>query len=156
MTNRFDLAPSGGENCGEQHLSFYFDSFGSGLPEYPVHAALRFAAVIQNPSPELGLEGCRPLVDFWASLSRGEFDDPALRADALEAAFFGSSLSSGMKAPSPELEALNGAGYRPFVSPEHFGRSGRLQVWYLGDVGFWAFFEHALVSKEEGWSSAAR
>jgi hypothetical protein len=151
VTNRFDLAPVGGENCGEQHLSFYFDHFGSGLPDYPVHAALRFSAVIENPAPELGLEGCRPLVDFWASLSREEYDDPSARAGALEAAFLGADLSDGSTAPSPEMDALADAGFRPFISPEHFGRRGRLQLWYLGDLGFLGFFEHALVAEDEGW-----
>jgi hypothetical protein len=151
VTNRFDLAPLGGENCGEQQVSFYFDTFGTGLPEYPAHASLRFSAVIENPAPELGLEGCRPLADFWASLSGEEYDNPTARADALEAAFLGSSVATGTSVTSPALEALSRAGFRPFVSPEHFGRSGRLQLWYLGDVGLWAFFEHALVSKEEGW-----
>ncbi|RYZ02013.1 MAG: hypothetical protein EOO73_33365 [Myxococcales bacterium] len=145
VTNRFDLAPEGGENCGEQHLSFYLSRVGA-----LVTASLRFSAVIANPSPELGLEGCRPLVDFWASLSRAEYDRPADRAHALEAAFLGPSLSS-RSASAPELQALVAAGYLPFMSPEHFGRRGRLQLLYLGDKGIWHFFEHALVSADEGW-----
>jgi hypothetical protein len=151
VTNRFDLAPRGGENCGEQHLSFVFDRSGSGLPEFPVHAALRFSAVIDNPAPDRGLEGCRPLVDFWASQSRAELDDPSARAEAFEAAFLGTSLAAKASLPSPEVEAMLAAGFPPFISAEHFGNAGRLQLLYLGDEGHYFFYEHALVSAAEGW-----
>lgn len=143
VTNRFDLAPEGGENCGEQHLSFYLSRV-----ESLVSASLRFSALITNPSPELGLEGCRPLVDFWASLSRADYDPPATRARALEAAFLGSLTG---RPPATEARALASAGFLPFMSAEHFGRRGRLQLLYLGDKGIWHFFEHALLSAEEGW-----
>lgn len=144
VTNRFDLAPEGGENCGEQHLSFYLSKV-----EAVVTASLRLSALIPNPSPELGLEGCRPVVDFWASLSRADYDKPAARARALEGAFLGTQLAGS--APTPEQTALTRAGYLPFMSREHFGRRGRLQLLYLGDKGIWHFFEHALVSGKEGW-----
>lgn len=145
VTNRFDLAPEGGENCGEQHLGFFLSNVGA-----LVGASLRFSALITNPSPELGLEGCRPLVDFWASLSRADYDVPAARARALEAAFLGADVSRRGE-PAAELQALEGAGFLPFMSAEHFGRRGRVQLLYQGEKGLWHFFEHALVSAEEGW-----
>ncbi len=150
VTNRFDLAPSGGETCGEQHLSFFLDRSGEHLPALPLRAFLRFSAVIANPAPDQGLEGCRPLVDFWASLSRTDYDNPANRARSIETAFLGITLS-GSGPPAPEVRALIAAGYRPFISPEHFGRLGKLQLLYLGAYDVWHFFEHALVSEEEGW-----
>jgi hypothetical protein len=76
ISNRFDLAPSGGETCGEQHLSFFYDTSFTGQPEFPTRAYLGFAAVIANRARERGLEGCRALVEFLASLSHGEYDAP--------------------------------------------------------------------------------
>ena len=151
VTNRFDLAPAGGENCGEQHLGFYYDTSGSGQPEFPLQGYLRFEAVIANPAPELGLEGCRPLIDFWASLGRSEYDSPDLRARAFELAFLGTSLPASATPSSPELSALMKSGIQPLISPAHFGHVGRLQLLYLGDKGDWHFFEDALVSSKEGF-----
>lgn len=146
VTNRFDLAPSDGENCGEQHVSFFLDR-GGGLPEFPVQAALRFAAVVDNPSPALGLEGCRPIVDFWAKLSGSDYDSPGARAAALEHAFLGPSpeSSGGEDGPVSEL------GFSDFLSPKHFGSRGRLQLLYQGDRGLWHFFEHALRPTPDDW-----
>jgi hypothetical protein len=151
VTNRFDLAPLGGENCGEQHLSFFYDTSYSGQPQFPLQAYLRFEAVIANPHPELGLEGCRPLVDFWASLGRTEYDAPDRRARALELAFLGTSLPQSATPSSPELDVLENSGVKPMISPEHFGHIGRMQLLYLGDYGDWHFFEDALVSSSEGY-----
>lgn len=159
ITNRFDLAPAGGENCGEQHLSFFYDTSAAGQPAFPLQAYLRFEAVIANPAPDLGLEGCRPLIDFWASLGRAEYDTPVPRGRALELAFFGTSLSandaqlapSDASSPSPELTRLMNSGMEPLLSAAHFGHVGRLQLLYLGDFGIWHFFEHQLLSASEGY-----
>jgi len=148
-TNRFDLAPAGGENCGEQHLSFFFDTSFSGQPEFPVRAYLNFVALIANPAPELGLDGCRPLLDFWASLNRPEYDAPTRRARAFEIAFLGGSMIGSSAQASRELARLLSAGMAPLISPRHFGYRGRLQLLYLGDRGEWHFFEHALLSEKE-------
>jgi hypothetical protein len=150
-TNRFDLAPVGGENCGEQHLSFFYDHSHSGQPDFPLQAYLRLEAVIANPHPERGLEGCRPLIDFWASLGRTEYDAPDARARAFELAFLGTNLPPSATPSSPELTALMNSGIKPMLSPEHFGHIGRMQLLYLGDYGDWHFFEHALVSSAEGF-----
>jgi len=151
-TNRFDLAPVGGENCGEQHLSFFYDPSFSGQPEFPVRAYLGFAAVIANPAPERGLEGCRALVDFWASLGQSEYDAPDRRARAFELAFLGAprATATGDMPSSRELSALLSAGFQPLIRPQHFGHFGRVQLLYQGAVGLWHFFEHALVSGKEG------
>jgi hypothetical protein len=151
VTNRFDLAPMGGETCGEQHLSFFYDTSFMGQPEFPARAYLSFAAVIENPAPDRGLEGCRPLLEFWASLGRHEYDAPDRRARALEHVFFGASLSTDNLPESPELAGLKRSAFLPMISPEHFGHAGRLQLLYFGDLGDWHFFEHALVPAQEGF-----
>lgn len=150
VTNRFDLAPAGGETCGEQHLSFFLDTSFGGQPEFPVRAYLNFAAVIANPAPDRGLEGCRPLLNFWASLSRSEYDAPDRRARALERAFLGNATAAESAPASTELAALASSGFRSLISPEHFGNEGRMQLLYLGDVGEWHFFEHALATGATG------
>ncbi|KFE67516.1 hypothetical protein [Hyalangium minutum] len=62
LFNRFDLAPASGANCGEYRIAFgKRGGFGRNL--------LIFEAVLPNPHPEQGLEGCRPVVEFWAGLS---------------------------------------------------------------------------------------
>jgi hypothetical protein len=47
---------------------------------------LIFEAVLPNPTPDLGLEGCRPVAEFWANLST--IDDPNVRATALADFYF--------------------------------------------------------------------
>jgi hypothetical protein len=61
IANRFDLAPEGGENCGEARASFYVPP---GRIERPLRSFLIFESVLPNPRPDLGLDGCRPLQNF--------------------------------------------------------------------------------------------
>ena len=69
VANRFDLAPEGGENCGEARASFYVPP---GRVTLPNRSFMIFEAVVPNPSPQLGLDGCRALESFWASLKYAE------------------------------------------------------------------------------------
>jgi len=150
LTNRFDLAPVGGENCGEQHLSFFFNIGLTDQPNVPVRAFLRFAAVVENPAPERGLEGCRPLLDFWASLSRSEYDAPERRASAFELAFLGESLPPSSTPTARELAALQSGGFQSLIG-SGFRHNGRVQLLYLGKDGQWHFFEDALVLGKQGF-----
>ncbi len=65
VANRFDLAPTGGENCGEARASFYVPP---GSVTSPLRSFMIFEAVVPNPKPQLGLDGCRPLSAFWSGL----------------------------------------------------------------------------------------
>lgn len=79
--NRFDLAPESGETCGEYRIVF---ARHSGLQNGFVTGQRRliiFEAVLPNPQPEAGLEGCRPVAEFWAGLS--EVEDVAQRGAAI-------------------------------------------------------------------------
>lgn len=109
--NRFDLAPADGSNCGEARLisSTQVGNFG------PHQMTVIFEAQLPNPSPECGIEACRPVQEFWAGLS--EIDDPAARADELRLAFLDGH---------PDLEA---AGFGPFMSLQNltFG-TGQIRV----------------------------
>lgn len=64
ITNRLDLAPSDGRNCGEQRIVY---AKGTGL-QLDNRMTLIFEAVVPNPSPEKGIAGCLPLAKFWWNL----------------------------------------------------------------------------------------
>jgi hypothetical protein len=81
--NRLDLAPEDWDNCGEYRI--VYASRGSG-PE-----SLIFEAVVKNPHKELGGRGCKPLVDFWLSLSSRTDDEVAVDLER----FFYQGLGSG-------------------------------------------------------------
>jgi hypothetical protein len=61
---------------------------------------MNFEAVLPNPQPELGLEGCRPVANFWASLSSEP--DAMARATRLESFYF-----TGLTGFSPVVSANN-------------------------------------------------
>ncbi|MCP3100708.1 hypothetical protein LZ198_17700 [Myxococcus sp. K15C18031901] len=61
LFNRFDLAPADGANCGEYRIVFARNGGGRNF--------MIFEAVLPNPNPDQGLEGCLPVADFWAKLS---------------------------------------------------------------------------------------
>jgi hypothetical protein len=91
ITNRFDLAPSNGQTCGQYRIVF-----GKGNQQSPLALAgnpdafnrtlIILEAIMPNPKQSLGLAGCAPLVDFWAGLSA--ISDPAQRAAQLDRLFF--------------------------------------------------------------------
>lgn len=66
LFNRFDLAPANGANCGEYRIAF---GRRSGLTDGFNRNLIIFEAMLPNPSPALGLEGCRPVAQFWADLT---------------------------------------------------------------------------------------
>ncbi len=82
LFNRFDLADAGGAHCGEYRIVY---------GRYPNTATNRylliFEAVLPNPAPALGIEGCRPVAEFWHGLSDTALS-PAQRATALEDFFY--------------------------------------------------------------------
>ncbi|WP_224368579.1 NBR1-Ig-like domain-containing protein [Hyalangium versicolor] len=61
LYNRFDLAPSTGANCGEYRIVYARSTGGRNF--------IIFEAVLPNPQPALGIEGCRPIANFWRNLS---------------------------------------------------------------------------------------
>lgn len=57
FVNRIDLAPANGAHCGQQRMIFASNSRN--------RAFIIVEAQVPNPSPELGIEGCLPLAQFW-------------------------------------------------------------------------------------------
>ena len=82
LFNRFDLAPADGAHCGEYRI-VYGRYPNSTLNRF----LLIFEAVLPNPNPGMGLEGCRPVAEFWHGLSDPALG-PAQRAAALANFYF--------------------------------------------------------------------
>lgn len=66
LVNRFDLAPLSGTDCGEYRIVY---AKRSGFTNPGQRNLLIFEAVLPNPSPSLGLAGCMPVANFWATLT---------------------------------------------------------------------------------------
>lgn len=104
LSNRFDLAPPDGANCGEYRVVFARRS-GMTPGAFQLRNFIIFEARLPNPTPSLGREGCRPVADFWYGLS-----DPtkslATRRDALHDFYF---------------EGLSG--FEPVIHIDHYGQN---------------------------------
>ncbi|APR83417.1 Hypothetical protein A7982_08766 [Minicystis rosea] len=60
LFNRFDLAPTDGAHCGEYRIVYSSTA---------VTGAIILEGQLPNPHPECGIEACRPVAEFWQSLS---------------------------------------------------------------------------------------
>lgn len=142
LFNRFDVAPANGANCGEYRIIF---GRRSGIELFRNRNLLIFEAVMPNPRPALGLQGCRRIVRFWASLTKEE--DMQKRAERLEAFYF-----SGMH------------GLPPVVHVDHYGnvlpgaiRTNQFleqQSFEAGKDRIWNLREFKLVVAANNYASA--
>jgi hypothetical protein len=66
LFSRFDLAPEDASTCGEYRVVF---AKQSGQLNNRDRNLVIFEAILPNPNPRRGLDGCRPIVEFWALLS---------------------------------------------------------------------------------------
>ena len=127
LANRFDLAPEDGENCGEYRVTF-------APASKPIAAVsldfLIFEAKLPNPNRSIGLEGCRPVTDFWASLSNE--NNINVRAQRLHDFYF-----NGLPGFSPVITAQNYRGES--VTPI----SGQIRLNRRDSIidEIWRFFE---------------
>ena len=78
LYNRFDLAPANGANCGEYRIVFAKRASTPGGGRN----FIIFEAVLPNPDPVAGIEGCRPVANFWRDLRCGRQLDRARRQAA--------------------------------------------------------------------------
>jgi len=111
LFNRFDLTPENGAYCGEYRIVY---AKKTGIAATDDRNLVIFEAAMPNPLPLLGLEGCRPVVQFWANLSNVE--SATTRAAQLEQFYF-----NGMLAVPP---------FPPVIHVNHFGdnAAGRGQI----------------------------
>jgi hypothetical protein len=101
ITNRFDLAPSDGTNCGQYRIIFAKTTVRTGEK---LHIILE--PVLPNPNPAAGIAGCRAVAQYWADLSA--VDSMSERRARLEHFFF-----DGIDGFAPVLRAahfVTGAG----------------------------------------------
>jgi len=105
LVNRFDLAPADGANCGEYRIVYGMKPFSEQNRNLII-----MEGVLPNPNPSCGIEACRPVVEFWESLSAY---DPASRAER-------HALASRLE----YFYFLGIPGFGPVLQPEHLGLSG--------------------------------
>jgi len=98
FVNRMDLAPANGAHCGQQRMIFASRSIN--------RAFMILEAQIPNPSPELGIQGCLPLAQFW--MDQNLEPDAKVRGQRLAQAF----LQGG-------VEGLAEFGFGPFYTAEN-------------------------------------
>ncbi|QSQ26345.1 hypothetical protein JY651_16030 [Pyxidicoccus parkwayensis] len=89
LVNRFDLAPLSGTDCGEYRIIY---AKRSGFTNPGQRNLVIFEAVLPNPTPSLGLAGCMPVANFWASLTTTS--SVATRVAMLQTFYF-TGLSGG-------------------------------------------------------------
>ncbi|WP_233561276.1 hypothetical protein [Sorangium cellulosum] len=100
LANRFDLAPPDGAHCGEYRIVF---ARKSGHPDFdaarPDQTSRRnfiiFEGRLPNPTPSLGRQGCRPIVEFWLNQSTPS-KTVATRAAELKSFYFNGLPASGV------------------------------------------------------------
>lgn len=102
LVNRIDLAPDNGRHCGQQRII---------LANRTPRMFVIFEAQIENPRPQSGLDGCRPVANFWARMST--IDSPEKRRDELLDAFL-----------NGRAQELDDAGFGPFISANFLGPQG--------------------------------
>ncbi len=147
LSNRFDLAPANGENCGEYRVNFARRSGSNndnGANGTLHRAFIAFEARLANPTPSLGLAGCRPVVEFWRGLASVS---PALRASRLRSFYF-----QGLP------------GFRPVIDKRQLGASpgpegGQIRInqflFIESILGDWSAREFRLLPQPSGQSPSA-
>jgi hypothetical protein len=112
ITNRFDLTPVDGSNCGQYRIIYAKTAPQEG--SLKLHVI--FEAVLPNPWPQLGTAGCRAAAQYWADLST--IDSVTERRARVERFFF-----DGVD------------GYEPVLMPSHFApETGRIRTSQLSPV----------------------
>lgn len=66
LFNRLDQAPIDGAHCGEYRVVF---AKRSGLDDPSDRNLIIFEAMLPNPNPKCGVEGCQAVAEFWLNLA---------------------------------------------------------------------------------------
>ena len=123
LFNRFDLAPSDGANCGEYRIVFGKRSAGAPPPGNNRNLII-FEAQLQNPNPGCGMDGCRPVAQFWANLST--IANPLVRQAELQRFYF-----TGLPGFSPVFDWKNYSGPKGQIRSNQFMTAVSGQPWQL-------------------------
>jgi hypothetical protein len=123
ITNRFDLTPTDGANCGQYRIVYAKTTSGLGNRLHII-----FEPVLANPTPQLGVVGCRGVAQFWADLSRVE--SATERRARLERFFF-----DGVSGFEPVLQAKNFAPTAGRIRTMHETDNPRFYQFHLVESG---------------------
>ncbi|WP_437933279.1 hypothetical protein [Sorangium sp. So ce341] len=88
LVNRFDLADPLGSDCGEHRIVFARRG-GDAQTNGGMRNFIIFESRLPNPTPSLGREGCRAVVEFWHGLSNPAKSVEVRRAELLDFYFEG-------------------------------------------------------------------
>lgn len=127
LFNRFDLTPENGAYCGEYRIVY---AKNTGVLTSDDRNLIIFEAAMPNPLPLLGIEGCRPVAQFWAGLSN--VSDPAVRKQRLESFYFQGLLSVPLFPPVIHVSHFgdNAAG-RGQIRSNQFSNPSTPKIWSL-------------------------
>jgi hypothetical protein len=120
ITNRFDLTPADGSNCGQYRIVFAKITVKSGEKLHII-----FEPVLPNPSPSAGAAACRPVAQFWADLSN--VDSATERRARMEHFFF-----DGIE------------GFAPVLQPSNFASPGRIRTSQSVPISIGRFYQFHL------------
>jgi hypothetical protein len=112
LINRFDLTPVDGSDCGQYRIIFARKSDSAFRRLHFI-----FEAVLPNPTPSEGIEGCRAVAQFWADLSNvNSISERRARLDR----FFFTGLD----------------GFEPAIHPDHYSAAsgGGIRTMHNSDV----------------------
>jgi hypothetical protein len=93
LFNRFDLAPDNWAHCGEHRIVYAHEPDSEGD-----RFLLIFEAVVPNPNPSAGKEGCRAIAEFWAGLSATGLSDTDV-AERLSAFYYDGKTAPDLATP---------------------------------------------------------
>ncbi|WP_437911448.1 hypothetical protein WME73_27290 [Sorangium sp. So ce302] len=143
LSNRFDLAPSDGSNCGEYRIVFARRS-GSPATNGFQRNFIIFEGRLPNPNPSLGRQACLPVVEFWLNQSDPAKSVTTRRNELLSFYFLG----------------LPGFGFEPVFHIDHYGHAAgpdrgqiRTNEFLLGAtpvVDAWSLREFRLIHGTSG------
>ena len=136
LFNRFDLMPSDGSTCGE-HRIVYAMRLNAGAP-FGGRAFIIFEAALPNPNPQLGVDGCLPVAEFWQQLTND--NDVTSRATKLENFYFNGTAIPGFGAV---VQARN-YGLRTDTGAALGGRAGQIRTNFFIDNRQWHLREFKL------------
>lgn len=128
ITMRFDLADDKGLHCGEYRIGY---ALRSGETNPQRRMTYIFEGAAENPSPELGADGCKPITNFWAAMSGKTTEQMAM---GLEKFFY------------KGLPAVNGdPAVKPIVDAKHYGQPfGQVRTNMFVNAFFWELREFSV------------
>lgn len=139
LFNRFDLMPGDGAHCGEYRVVYAMRT-RAGAP-LAGRGFIIFEAALPNPSPELGVDGCLPVAEFWQQLT----DDGSAvsRGAKLDAFYYGGTAIPGVV---PVIRAANYGLVDAAGTPAQRRRVGQIRTNFFVDNREWQLREFKLRS----------